>query len=138
MRHVFVDANVFAYAFGEESAYRGPCLALVEHASAGVLRFHASVEAVQEVLHHRMRRTTREAALRETAAMTATCVLHDFDRAVLDKGIELVSTAPIRGRDAVHAATALLAGFDEIVTTDATFANVPGLRRVDPADLSPL
>ena len=40
----------------------------------------------------------------------------------------------VRGRDAVHAATALDAGFDTIVSTDRDFDGIPGLTQRDPRD----
>lgn len=63
--------------------------------------------------------------------------LHTFDAAVLDRALELMAVAPIRGRDAVHAATALLAGFDHIVTVDADVVAVPGLRTLTPREVLP-
>ena len=61
-------------------------------------------------------------------------VLHRFDEGVLQTAISLVATSTVRGRDAVHAATAIRAGFDAIVTTDSDFDGIPGLRRIDPRD----
>ncbi|GAB96796.1 hypothetical protein KILIM_049_00140 [Kineosphaera limosa NBRC 100340] len=39
-----------------------------------------------------------------------------------------------RGRDAVHAATALAADFSAIVSCDADFDDIPGLRRLEPEE----
>ena len=50
------------------------------------------------------------------------------------KALDLTATTRIGGRDAVHAATALLAGFDAVVSPDRDFAVVEGLRRLDPAE----
>lgn len=36
----------------------------------------------------------------------------------------------------MHAATALAHGFTEIVSADTDFDDVPGLTRIDPADLN--
>ena len=47
----------------------------------------------------------------------------------------LVATGTIGGRDAVHAATALAAGFTEIVSADRDLDRVPGLTRRAPDDL---
>lgn len=41
-------------------------------------------------------------------------------------------SAALGGRDAVHAATALSHGFDELVTADRDVDAAPGLRRVGP------
>ena len=54
---------------------------------------------------------------------------------VLLRARRLIDATQVRGRDAIHAATALGAGFDTIVTTDRDFGSIPGLRRLDPAEL---
>jgi predicted nucleic acid-binding protein len=135
MRHLFLDTNVLIYALGEAHPLRAPCRALVRSAGEHEVRLHLSVEAVQEFLHHRMRRVERETTVRDTRNLLDLCRLHPFDEPVVRRSIELVSTTAIRGRDAVHAATALQHGFTEIVSTDPAFDGVPGLRRLDPADL---
>ena len=57
------------------------------------------------------------------------CRLYPFDREVLDLSVQLVEGSGMRGRDAVHAATALVHGF----AADAGFDGIPGLPRIDPA-----
>ena len=131
---VFVDANVLVFALGGTHVHRSSCRALLRAAESGRVRLHGSVEAIQECSFHRLRRTQRERALAETGALRRLVRVHAFDEAVLDRALGLLAMTPIRGRDAVHAATALNAGFDHIVTTEADFAVVPGLRVVTPAE----
>lgn len=59
-----------------------------------------------------------------------------MDDDVIDRALDLVATTPARGRDAFIAATALEAGFDRVVTTDARFVAVPGLEPVHPRDVA--
>ncbi|WP_151526435.1 type II toxin-antitoxin system VapC family toxin [Serinicoccus kebangsaanensis] len=132
MTGYFVDTAVFAYAVGAPHPHRDGCRSFLRSAARHRIPLHASSEAVQEFLFHRLRRGGRAAAVAQTRAMMDGLVLHPVDQQVLDRCLELVTTTPLRGRDAVHAATALLAGFDEIVTTDADFAGC-GLRVVPPA-----
>lgn len=73
-------------------------------------------------------------AVAEARRLRDMAVVHPFDERVLDKALELIDSTSIRGRDAVHAATAMLAGFDEIVSVDRDFDHVPGLRRVSPGE----
>lgn len=61
-------------------------------------------------------------------------VVHDFTASIQALSLDLMERSPIRGRDAVHAATALAAGFTEIVSMDRDFEDVPGLRRIAPRD----
>jgi predicted nucleic acid-binding protein len=133
MRRLFIDTTVLAYAAGDEHPDRAVCRALFAAAQQGVLELHVSTEAIQELLHHRLRRATRIEAVAEAKAATATCRIHAFDESVLRRSLELVGSTGLRGRDAVHAATALEHGFDSVVTADRDFDGVPGLRRIDPS-----
>lgn len=66
-----------------------------------------------------------------------TCTCLNFDREVLDLTLDLIERIPtIRGRDAVHAATAMAYGIDRIASTDPAFDGIPGLTRVDPLEFS--
>ncbi len=132
--HYFADTSVFAYALGGHHVERAPARAVITAATAGELVLHASVEMVQELLHHRMRRGDRAAAVRQARAAGELCVLHAFDDAVLGRALDLVSTTPTRGRDAVHAATALHHGVSTMLSTDPDFDTVPGLTRITPGE----
>ncbi len=77
--------------------------------------------------------TTKETAVRQGRFAGRACVLHPFDEQVLTQALDLISATEIRGRDAVHAATAAVAGLGTIVSTDPAFDAV--MRRLDPADL---
>lgn len=94
-----------------------------------------SVEGGQEFLFHRVRKVGVPQAIQEFDALDALAVWHSFDVDVLRESRTLVARDLARGRDAVHAATALAAGFDRIVSCDADFDGIPGLRRLHPADV---
>lgn len=57
-------------------------------------------------------------------------VVHPFDEQVARGAIDVVEATGIGGRDAVLAATARAAGFDELVTHDASFVAPAGLQLV--------
>lgn len=99
----------------------------------GELQLHASVEGIQEFLHHRMRRSSRAKAVAQARLTTNLLVLHAFDSAVLTRAMDLVEGTDIRGRDAIHAATALLHGFGSIVTSDTDFHGIPSIEKLVPA-----
>lgn len=132
---LWVDTSVLAYAAGGTHPQREPCRRLVTAAAARTVELHASVEMVQEFLFHRLRRTSRSEAVAQARFAADLCVLHPFDGAVLNRALELVAVSGAGGRDAVHAAGALVAGFSEIVSADRDFDAVPGLVRRDPMDL---
>jgi predicted nucleic acid-binding protein len=130
-RSLLVDSGVFLYALGGRHPLKTSCRTALadEH-----IDLHASVEMVQEVVFHRMRVDSRDNALLQAQTVASTCRLHPFDQAVLAEALALISRHRIGGRDAVHAATALVAGIGEILSADSDFDGLPGLTRVDPRE----
>lgn len=131
-RRLLVDTAVLAYAVGDEHPLRASCRAIVEAATIGEIELHGSVEVVQEFLFHRLRRGPRADAVSQARDVATICVLHPFDAQVAERMLQIVASTTVGGRDAVHAATALVQGFESIVSPDLAFESVPGLRRVDP------
>lgn len=132
-RRVFIDTPVVLYALGGPHPERGSCRALVAAAASGELELHASIELVQEVTFHRLRRVSVAEAVASGRLLLDACILHPVDSAVMVRSLQLVEAGLLRGRDALHAATALEHGFAELVTTDADFADLPGLTIVSPS-----
>ena len=106
-------------------------------ASGGIVGV-ASTEMIQEVVHQRLRITgDRGHAVADARDVAALHTIVPFDEAVLRVALDLIEhTATIRGRDAVHAATAITQGIGSIVSIDPDFDSVPGLTRIDPLTLA--
>lgn len=136
MTTLFVDTNVLLYAVGGAHPAKNPCVELLRRIGSGDVTAHASTELVQEFLFHRLRRTTRAQALEEARHVVQLCVLHAFDERVLAKAIDLVDSSGIGGRDAIHVATALVAGFSQIVSLDAGLDAIAGIQRLTPHHLA--
>lgn len=136
MKRVFLDATVLVLAQGGPDPRRKACQEIVAAVRDGRAQAHVSTETVQEFVFHRLRKGDPQAVALGRAA-AALCVLHPFDAQVLESALALMESGAVRGRDAVHAATAIRAGFAEIVTTDRDFDDVPGLSRVDPSAWTP-
>jgi uncharacterized protein len=132
---VFVETSVLLLAFGGDHPERDVCRALLARAASGGLRLHVSVEAIQEFCFHRMRRAESPLALGQTRRLMTACHLHPFSPEVLIESLRLIEVGDVQGRDAVHAATVIVGGFDRIVSLDADFDSVPGLVRVTPAEV---
>jgi predicted nucleic acid-binding protein len=134
---VLLDTSVTVYALGTDDPRREPCRSILARAAAGEFRTYASVEMVQELVHHRLRKTgDRHHAIADGRDFTATCTVLPFDREILDLSLDLIERVPaIRGRDAVHAATAIAYGIESIASTDPAFDGIPGLKRIDPLAL---
>lgn len=134
---VLLDSAVVATALGDESALRESCRRIIAAVSADSIRGYASIEMIQELVHHRLRRTgDRDVAAADGRDAAAMCTLLSFDREVLDLSLDLIERTAIRGRDAVHAATALAFGIGTVVSPDRAFDGIPGLTRVDPVQFA--
>jgi predicted nucleic acid-binding protein len=131
---VLVDSAVVLYALGTESERRDLCREYLENLWNGYGRAYASIELIQEVVYHRRRRLGGDgrAAAAEVRELIPSFVLLNLDREVLDIALELMEHASVRGKDAIHAATALAYGIPVIASPDPAFDGVPGLRRIDP------
>lgn len=135
MKEIFLDSSVLILAHGGPDPRKKACQDIVAAMRDGCARAHVSTEVIQEFVFHRLRKGDAQAVAlgREAAAM---CVLHPFDEDILTSALALMEVGAVRGRDAVHAATAVRAGMSGIVTTDRDFDEVPGLRRIDPLTLT--
>lgn len=133
----FVDTSVLLLAVGGDHPDREPSRTFLDAAVGAGQGVHASIEAMQEYLFHRMRVSDRQSALRESRALLAVLHLHDVTPAVFQRSLSVVESTSLRGRDALHAATAMEAGFDSIVTLDRDFAEVPGLIALHPRQAGP-
>ena len=135
-RRVVLDSNVPLYALGADSPWRDSCDRVMRLIAGGNLRAVASTEMIQEVVHHRLRMVGRPDAAADGRDLAELVDLVAFDEAVLDKALELIEVTNVRGRDAIHAATALTQGISEIVSIDPAFDAVPGLTRLDPRSVA--
>lgn len=132
---VYVDSSVLLTAVGGANPRRAACVQFLNQASDGRWRVHLSVEAVQEFVFHRLRRGDPVVGVAQARHLVDAFIIHPFDEHILLEALRLLDTSRVRGRDAVHAATALLGGFDRIVTLDSDFDAVPGLTAVSPEEL---
>jgi predicted nucleic acid-binding protein len=138
VKRFFVDTPVLLYAIGGPHELRDPCRQIVAAAARGRVELHASIEAIQEVLFHRLRRTNRRDAVAAARDYLDLVVCRPLDAAVMRRSFLLTLAGRIRGRDALHAATALAGGFSAIVTTDSDFSDTSGLSVLTPWALAEL
>lgn len=138
MKRVLVDTNVILYAIGGPHAYAEPCRRIVALAGEGRIGMEAPVDLVQEILHHRARRLSdRRQASAEAMAAATLCRLHAVEpRDASEAAALFASSTRLSARDAVFAAIAKRHGLEAILSADSDFDGLPGLRRLDPADLT--
>lgn len=134
---VLVDATVLIHALGEVEPHRSQCRALLAQLWTGKGRAYCSTEMLQEAVHHRLRRTQdRRRAVEDVRELLGLFIVLNFDHEVLELSLELIERTSIRGRDAVHAATALVYGIEKVASSDPAFDDIPGITRIDPVAAS--
>jgi len=131
---IVLDTTVLVYAKGADHPYRDPCRKLVGLIAAGEIEATTSVEAIQEFVHVRAKRRSRQDAAeigRDYADLLSP--LLDVTRDDLRKGLALFERGEKLGAfDAVLAAAAMARGADALVSADTDFAAVEGLTHVMP------
>jgi hypothetical protein len=131
---IVLDTTVLVYAKGADHPYRDPCRKLVGLIAAGEIEATTSVEAIQEFVHVRAKRRSRQDAAeigRDYADLLSP--LLDVTRDDLRKGLALFERGEKLGAfDAVLAAAAIARGADALVSADMGFAAVDGLTHAVP------
>jgi predicted nucleic acid-binding protein len=131
-----IDSNIALYALGSESPWREACRHSLVLLAQGTIVGIASTEMLQEVVHHRLHMTgDRSRAVADTHDIMALVRTAPFDDTVLRCALHLIASTDIRGRDAVHAATAITQGVEWVISIDPVFDVIDGLTRIAPTDL---
>jgi len=128
----FVDANVIVYA-ATDGPYRDPCVQVLEAVASGAASGHTSPAVLEEVWH--IERSGRAGRLDGLAAHAYTVFTPLLD--VTDEAFRLalsLRAEQLGPADRLHIGTCQAHAMDTIVTADAGFGGVRGLRRVDPLD----
>jgi hypothetical protein len=131
---IVLDTTVLVYAVGAEHEFREPCRSLLAAVGEARIRATTTTQVVQEFAHVRARRRSRDdAAALATAYIDLLSPLLPTDEAALRAGLGVFRE---RGRlgafDAVLGAAATAAGAAAVVSADAAFADLPGVRHVRP------
>jgi predicted nucleic acid-binding protein len=128
----FVDSNIPMYVAGRDHPLRDPSRRVLERIRARDLDACTSTEVLQEILYRYSALARRDLAREVYDLFVRICpevlpvTLADTDKA---RDL-LVSVAGISARDAVHAAVMLNHDVETIVTFDAGFDRIPGVKRL--------
>lgn len=133
----FLDANVPMYATGREHPSRESSRAIMRAIVERPDNCWTSAEVLQELYHLSIRR--RETARGATAIRTLSTLLGVQVAALEARDLLwcLNSEFPdnLQVRDRVHLAVMSRLGITNIISADAAFDGLDGIRRLDPADL---
>ena len=134
----FIDANVPIYAAGREHSYKKPCAQILQMVAEHPDSFVTDVEVLQELLHRYL--ASRRWVLGREVLQSFAELMHDRIEPVLEEDIrlaaELADQHPtVSARDLVHAAVMQRLGSAQIISSDTDFDRLPGVVRLDPADV---
>jgi hypothetical protein len=129
---IFVDSNVPMYLVGASDEHRLRARSILEQCVTGRRRLVTDAEVFQEILHRysAIRRLDAVQPAFETL-LGVVDVVFPVELADVQRAKEiLMSVNGVSARDAIHAATMERNEVREIVTFDAGFDRLPGLRRI--------
>jgi len=134
----FIDANLIMYSIGGPHPLREPCKKFLEKIKSREVLGVTNTEVLQEILYRYF--SIERGLLGEIAyqSMIEFCI-DVFPVRVMDtdKALEILKRVKgITSRDAIHAATMIHNGINEIVSTDPHFDLIPEIKRIDPTKLS--
>lgn len=131
---IVLDTTVLVYAKGTEHPLRDPCRKLVAAIADGSIQATTSIEVIQEFVHVRARKRSREDAAatgRDYAELLSP--LLSVTREHLERGLTLFERIePLGAFDAVLAAAAAACGASALVSADPAFAVAGDLVHVVP------
>lgn len=131
---IVLDTTVLRYAKGADHPYREPCRELVAAVRAGQLPATTTVEVIQEFVWGKAARRGRSAAV-ELARdyLDLLAPLLPVGDSAAREALRLFERHQSLGSfDAMLAAAAMEAGTEALVSADAAFGEIRGLRHVIP------
>lgn len=129
---IFIDSNVPMFLVGAPHPHKADAQRRLEEAVAAGDRLVTSVEVFQEILHRYVAIDRRDAiqpawdVLAALADEVLPIEMADADAA----RVLVVARSGLSARDALHAAVMARHGITRILTFDAGFDALPGVRRI--------
>lgn len=134
---VFLDTNVFLYAAGQGHPQRDACAKVLRRVAEGTLEATANSEVIQEILYVLVRRGRRDDGLvlsRHVAALFPD--LLPVTGEDMRRACDLIERYPgLPVRDAVHAATMIGHGLQQVISVDEDFDQIREIRRIAPESI---
>ena len=126
---VYADTQIVIYAVDRHPNYASVCDPLWQAAQNGLLTITSSELTLMETLVGPLRSgDTVQAMRRENVWNSPNTYLISITQNILREAARLRATIPaLKTPDAIHAATALVAGCALFVTNDLGFKRIPGL-----------
>jgi uncharacterized protein len=134
-----LDTNVPMYAAGAAHSYRDACRWIMTEVTQGRVLVAIDAEIIQEILYRYSALGRHgDAVTMATDLLTLIPTVYPVTEADVRTAVSLYAQYAgqgVRARDLIHAAVMLNNGLTEIISADAHFDRVAGIRRLDPITL---
>ncbi len=135
----FIDANVPIYAAGRDHPYKEPCGQVLSIVAEYPDSFVTDAEILQELLHRYL--ASRRWVLGREVLQSFAELMHGRIEPVLEEDIRMAARLAdqqpmVSARDLVHTAVMQRLGSVQIISSDTDFDRLPGITRLDPADVT--
>ncbi len=129
---IFVDSNVPMYLVGAPHPHKADSQRLLERCVAEQERLVTDAEVLQEILHRYAAIARRDAIAPAFEALLAVVdEVFPIELTDVERARDVLLAAPqLSARDALHAAVMERRGVEAILTFDAGFDALPGVRRL--------
>ena len=129
---IFVDSNVPMYLVGAAHPHKADSQRLLERCVAEQERLVTDAEVLQEILHRYAAIARRDAIAPAFEALLAVVdEVVPIELTDVERARDVLLAAPqLSARDALHAAVMQRHSVDAILTFDAGFDALPGIRRL--------
>lgn len=132
---IILDTTVLAYAVGDEHPLRAPARWILSAHQRRAIEATTTVEVIQEFMHLRARRRTRDDAAALALSFTDAFDVLSTSAEDLRVAADLFTRQERLGAfDAMLAAVAIRVRAEAIVSADRAFADIGVLRWIDLAD----
>jgi uncharacterized protein len=129
---IFVDSNVPMYLVGAAHPHKADALRLLERCLSERQRLVTDAEVLQEILHRYAAIDRRDAIQPAFDALLGVVdEVLAIERPIVERAKTIaLSRRQLSARDAVHLAVMEEAGIETILSFDAGFDGLPGIRRL--------
>jgi predicted nucleic acid-binding protein len=130
---IVLDTSILILAVGDEHHLRAPAQRILRAHADGRIEGTPTVEVIEELVHVRAQRRPRDDATALAQRYRQAFTLLTTQPGDLDRAFDLFAGHPRLGAfESVLAAVALNRSADALISADRAFADVEGLRWVDP------
>jgi len=130
---IYLDTNIFVYPHTGNDAISGACIKLLEKAMSEEIKACTSIitwDEFQYSLKKKFHDREKAVELSKDFLAMPNITFLEANKEIIENAQKLTEKYNIAPRDAIHAATAIVNGINEIISDDPDFDKVKELKRI--------